>query len=371
MIRPRNLATALCLALLWGCAQVGGGVTAVADAAPDVVEPDLPDAAAVDAPAPEVETTDAPGPEVPQADLPALDTPTEPSLWHEPCPVDTTETRYLDVGEVQLHVACRGAGPTIVFLHGFPEFHYSWNKVMDELASEFRLVAPDQRGYNLSDKPEDVASYAIHNLVGDILTLLPMVSADPVIVVAHDWGGPVGWAVAHTPDAHLRGFIATNGPHPLRLAWLIENDPAQEAASGYVDFFKLEGSEAYFTEAVLAEQFAGVLTDEELPIYMEAWFQPDAIKSGLNWYRANDLGLANIEAIMADYAPTVTVPTTVMWGLDDTALLPPNAEGLDAYVEDLVVETFEGVDHWIEHRIPAEIARAVREMDVRAPWPAP
>jgi pimeloyl-ACP methyl ester carboxylesterase len=298
-------------------------------------------------------------------------TPSDPNVWHEACPVDEREQRFIDVGDVTLNVACRGAGPTVVFLHGFPEFHYSWHKVMDELASEYRLVAPDQRGYNTSDKPEAVEDYELPHLMEDIVKLLPLVSAEPVILVAHDWGGPVGWTVAHHPDGHLRAFLSTNGPHPLRFTWLIENDPAQAEASSYMDFFRLEGSESYFTEQVMAEQFGSFLSEEDLAISMEAWMQPDAIKSGLNWYRANTLTLDSVEAQMAALNPTVTVPTTVMWGLDDEAVLPQNAEGLEPWVDDLKVETFEGVDHWIEHRIPEEIARAIRELDARASLAAP
>lgn len=295
----------------------------------------------------------------------------DPNVWHEACPIEEREQRFIDVGDVTLNVACRGAGPTVVFLHGFPEFHYSWHKVMDELASEYRLVAPDQRGYNTSDKPEAVDAYELPHLMEDILNLLPLISEEPVILVAHDWGGPVGWAVAHHPDGHLRGFMSTNGPHPVRFTWLIENDPAQADASAYMDFFRLEGSEAYFTEEILTDQFGSFLSAEDLAISMEAWMQPNAIKSGLNWYRANVLTMESVEAQMATLNPTVTVPTTVLWGLEDEAVLPQNAEGLEPWVEDLKVETFEGVDHWIEHRIPEEIARAVRELDARASLPSP
>ena len=297
--------------------------------------------------------------------------PVDPNVWHEACPVDVREQRMIDVGEVTLNVACQGAGPTVVFLHGFPEFHYSWNKVMEALATEYRLIAPDQRGYNISQKPQALEDYEIPHLVGDIVNLLPLVSPDPVILVAHDWGGPVGWAVAHTPEAHIRAFVATNGPHPLRFSWLLAHDAAQQEASSYMDLFRLEGSEEYFTEEVLVDTFGGHLTEEELDEYKVAWAQPGAILGGLNWYRANDLQLETVEALMADLLPTVTVPTTVMWGLADTALIAANAQELDAWVEDLEVETFEGVDHWIEHRIPDEVARVVREIDARASPSAP
>jgi pimeloyl-ACP methyl ester carboxylesterase len=344
----------IALTLSWGCsedptptpdptADMGGGADVTAtDTADDVGE--------------EADTTpDA------AADVPPDAQPT----WHEDCPIDVREERRIDVGEVTLNVACRGAGPTVVFLHGFPEFHYSWNKVMDELVEDFRLIAPDQRGYNTSDKPEAVQAYALPHLTQDIVNLLPLVSPDPVILVAHDWGGPVGWLVAHTPDAHIRGFVATNGPHPQRFVELIAHDEAQREASSYMTFFRSPAAEAFFTPDALAEQF-DFLTPEELEEYERAWSQPGAITGGLNWYRANLLTIESVEEIMAPLSPTVSVPTVVMWGLDDDAVLASNAEGLEQYVIDLEVETFEGVDHWIEHRIPGEIARVIREVDERA-----
>jgi pimeloyl-ACP methyl ester carboxylesterase len=288
------------------------------------------------------------------------------NTWFESCSIDEREQRMIDVGDVSLNVACRGAGETtVVFLHGFPEFHYSWNTVMDELADEYRLIAPDQRGYNTSDKPESVAEYTLDKLTEDVMNLLPLVSETPVILVAHDWGGPVGWTVAHTPDAHIRGFLAANGPHPLRFADLIANDADQQAASSYMDLFRSEFAEATLTPEFWAIQF-NFLSDEELAIYTEAWSQPGAITGGLNWYRANDLAPGSVEDVMDGRLEEIPVPVSVFWGLDDTAVLPQNAEGLDVYAPDLEVETFEGVDHWIEHRIPEQVARGIRELEARS-----
>jgi pimeloyl-ACP methyl ester carboxylesterase len=285
--------------------------------------------------------------------------------WHEACPKDEREQRLIDVGEVSLNVACRGSGPTVVFLHGFPEFHYSWDKVMDELAGEYRLVAPDQRGYNISDKPPEVADYLLPKLADDILKLLPLVSAEPVILVAHDWGGPVGWLVAHHADAHIRGFMATNGPHPARLADLIANDPEQKQASSYMALFRSDTAEQFLTPDYIVKEFFGFLSPEDEVIYLEALSQPGAITGGLNWYRANDIDVDSVKALMAEVSPTVNVPVSVLWGLDDTAVLPKNADGLEPYAPDLEVETFAGVDHWIEHRIPGKIADAIRALDKR------
>jgi pimeloyl-ACP methyl ester carboxylesterase len=291
-------------------------------------------------------------------------------VWHAPCPTDSLEERLIDVGEVRLNVACRGAGPTIVFLHGFPEFHYAYYRVMEALAGEFRLVAPDQRGYNLSDKPEAVDAYALPELADDILRLLPLISPDPVILVAHDWGGPVGWLVAHTPGAHLRAFVSTNGPHPIRFTQLIANDDAQRMASEYMEFFRSPAAESFFTLDRLSTDFA-FLDPEAMARYRAAWAQPGAITGGLNWYRANSLDEAALDGIMAGRSPTVSVPTVVMWGLDDQYVLSSNAEGLEAFVPDLEVETFEGVDHWIAHRIPDEIARVLRALDAETSLASP
>jgi len=292
----------------------------------------------------------------------------DPNVWHDDCPIQEREQRMINVGEVTLNVACRGAGPTVVFLHGFPEFHYGWNKVMDELANDFRLVAPDQRGYNLSDKPEELDAYALPRLTQDILTLLPLVSKEPVILVAHDWGGPVGWLVAHNPDAFIRAFISTNGPHPIRFAEYYAEDEGQQQASSYMNAFKQPWAEALFTEDALLDQFgfADVLSEEEIEIYKEAWFQPGAITGGLNWYRANDLTTMTRESLMDGLLEKVQVPTSVLWGLADTALLEGNIEGLDAFVVDLEITTFEGVDHWIAHRIPEEVADGIRAIHLRA-----
>jgi len=273
----------------------------------------------------------------------------------------------IDVGAVSLNVTCRGSGPTIVFLHGFPEFSYSWDKVMDLLDTEYRLVAPDQRGYNLSDKPEAVEDYELPLLVDDIRALLPLVSPDPVLLVAHDWGGPVGWLVAHHGE-HVRGFMSTNGPHPQRFADLIATDPEQQAASAYMDFFRTPGFEDYLAAddyAELASWFDGLLSEEDLAIYKAAWAQEGALTGGLNWYRANDLQPDTSKDLLSGLGP-VTAPVSVLWGLDDTAVLPSNAEGLDDYALDLEVSTHPGVDHWIEHRIPEEIAAALRTLDARA-----
>ena len=295
---------------------------------------------------------------IPDGKLPDSSDP-EVAAFPADCSGSDSVSTMVEVNGLSLNVTCRGSGPTVLFLHGFPEFSYGWDKVMDELAGEYRLIAPDQRGYNLSDKPSAVSDYEIGYLVEDIALLIPLLDSDPVILVAHDWGGPVGWLVASGHPDLVRGFVGANAPHPTVFAQLLASDPAQQEASSYMDFFRTEGVEEILAGneyGGMVSMFDGAIPAADIPIYIEAWSQPGALTGGLNWYRANDIS-EWLEPV------TVEVPTRVLWGLDDSALLPQNLEGLADYVSDLEVSTFEGVDHWINHRIPSEIADQIRILD--------
>ena len=264
----------------------------------------------------------------------------------------------VDVGDINLHVACQGAGPTIFLLHGFPEFWYSWQKTMDILAQSYRVIAPDQRGYNLSDKPPNVSDYTLEHLSSDIGHLINRMSEEPIVMVGHDWGGPVAWTTAHENPDTVRLMVSTNGPHPDVMTHLLETDPEQQQASSYIDWFVLEGTEDLLIAndcAALDDFFGDLLSASDLERYHEAWLQDDAIKSGLHWYRAH---FGEMEGNLPTNV-TIDVPTLVLWGLDDTALLPQQVDGLEAYAPDVEVLTYEGISHWIEHEMPEEIAAQI------------
>jgi pimeloyl-ACP methyl ester carboxylesterase len=286
-------------------------------------------------------------------------TPEESDPWAEGCDVAAPEFRDIDVGAVTLNVACRGSGPTVVLLHGFPEFWFGWDKVMDELASEFRLIVPDQRGYNLSEKPAGVFDYELPLLVDDIAGLIDVVGG-PVTLVGHDWGGGVAWAAAGDLPDRVERLVIMNAPHMNVFGDLLANDEAQQDAFSYLDLFLTPGFEETMVSndfGFLAVSMGDVLSDEELVLYKEAWGQPGAIEGGLNWYRANfgEGGLPNVDRELR-----VEVPTLVMWGMDDTALLPSNMVGLDEYVSDLTLEEVEGATHWIAHEVPERVASSIR-----------
>jgi pimeloyl-ACP methyl ester carboxylesterase len=285
--------------------------------------------------------------------------------------VDTVEFRTVNVGAVSLNVACRGAGPTLVLLHGFPEFWMGWNAVMAELASKYRLIVPDQRGYNVSDKPEGVSSYTVPLLIGDIVGLIDAVSAEPVVVVGHDWGGVVAWGLASVFPEKVSKLVILNAPHPDIFARELAENPAQQQASFYVDLVIADTAEDLLSGsdyAFLVGALAGVLTEDEIVAYKEAWGQPGAITGMVNWYRAN---ITDGTPAMLDDPVMVNVPTLVLWGLADTALLAGNLVGLEDYVPDLTLHTFEGVTHWIAHEIPSVVSAGIDAFVKGEDWTPP
>ncbi len=324
------------------------------DAGQDAADPDedtLPDAQAQD-----TTPSDAEPEPTPDAD-PSIQT---VEAWTEPCPLDAPEFRLVALPDVTLHVACQGSGPTIVLLHGFPEFWFGWSKLADVLAARFRVIMPDQRGYNLSDKPEGLENYTVGPLTDDISALIDAVGGGQrVLLVGHDWGGPVAWITAHRFADKLTALVILNGPHPDIFAREYAENDAQRAASSYVRLILNEGIEASLAAnnyGFLAGAMGDVLSEEELALYIEAWSQPGALTAMLAWYRAN----FNEDGPAFSGDPvTVDLPTLVLWGLGDTALLPGNLDGLDAYVPDLTLRTYEGVGHFLAHEIPDDLAAEI------------
>ena len=285
-----------------------------------------------------------------------------PKDWSQGCSKTDVEFHSVNTGEVNLHVACKGEGPVIILLHGFPEFWYGWYGPMNVLAEHYTVVVPDQRGYNLSDKPPAIEDYVIPKLVEDIKGLMDVVAPDKLAALgAHDWGGPIGWLVAHLYGERIEKLIMVNGPHPNILSRERANNPEQQQASGYMDFFRSPNSEDVLAAndfEVLQGIFQDILTEEEMAIYKEAWGQPDALRSGLNWYRANT---GDNES--SDSLPDITVqmPTKILWGMKDSALLPGNLVGLEEYVPNLSIQEFPDATHWIIHEEPQAVSAAMLE----------
>jgi epoxide hydrolase 4 len=284
---------------------------------------------------------------------------------------------YVVVNGVRLHCAMSGDAnkPLILFLHGFPEFWYAWKNQLEAFGGEFFAVAPDLRGFNLSDKPPDVESYRAKHLIADIGALAQHFGKEKFILVAHDWGGAVAWTFAAAFPQRLSRLVIVNSPHPAIFQRDLTHNAAQQQASAYMNFFRLPKAESVLSENDFARLFvmnAGWggkpwMTDADKQAYTEAWSQPGALTGGLNYYRASPLhppmeGDAGAAAVKFDPAQvTIKVPTLVIWGMGDTALLPCNLDGLDAYVPDLRVVRVLEATHWVVHEQPEFVNQTIRD----------
>lgn len=274
--------------------------------------------------------------------------------------------RTVDLDDLRLHLVEAGSGRLVLFLHGFPEFWYGWRRQLGALAAECHAVAPDMRGYNLSDKPEGLEPYRMKHLVGDTVGLARALGHDRMVLVGHDWGGAVAWATAIAHPELIDRLVIVNAPHPGVFARLLKEHPPQIKASRYMTDFLDPATEARLL-ADNARELArwittfgiakGFMTEEDDRRYRAAWQIPGALTAMLAYYRNRGLAAGpprDPEALR------VRVPTQVLWGMKDRALTPANLDGLDEYVPDLSIERIEGASHWAVHERPERIEAAVR-----------
>ena len=286
---------------------------------------------------------------------------------------------FADVNGVRLHYARAGQGKLILFVHGFPEFWYAWKDQLPEFGRDHLAVAPDMRGYNLSSKPTDVTDYAVPHLVDDLRALARSLGHEKFILVAHDWGGGVAWSLGiHHPEC-LEKLVIINAPHPALFERELNRNPAQQAASQYMLLFRSPKAEAtlsannyaFLVDAVLTRGLKkGHFTEDDRQTYLTAWSQPGALTGSLNWYRAAGIGPPTSSDKAHSFEPSagpskVSVPTLVIWGEKDQALVKENLDGLDQHVPDLTVRRIADGTHWVIHEQPALVAAHIREFIAR------
>jgi pimeloyl-ACP methyl ester carboxylesterase len=279
------------------------------------------------------------------------------------------ETAYIETNGIKLHVVMAGpeGGQPVFLLHGFPEFWYGWRQQIPALAEAgYRVVVPDQRGYNLSDKPKGVKAYSVDKLAKDILGLMDALGYEKVNLIGHDWGGLVAWAFAtwHPERLHKLGIL--NAPHPAVMFNLLRRgDPEQLRRSWYIFAIQVPWLPEYFLKrddwhnAVRALRGSGkvhTFTNEDILEYKKAWSQPGAMTAMLNWYRA------------ARYMPKllkgtrVKVPTLLIWGLQDSALSHRMARPSLDYCDDGKLVFFEDATHWVQHDDAEEVTNFLLEL---------
>jgi len=286
---------------------------------------------------------------------------------------------FTDVNGVRLHYARAGQGKLIMFVHGFPEFWYAWKDLLPEFGRDHLAVAPDMRGYNLSSKPAGVTDYAVPHLVDDLRALAKSLGHEKFALVAHDWGGGVAWSLGiHHPEC-LEKLVIINAPHPALFERELNRNPAQQAASQYMLLFRSPKAEAtlsannyaFLVDAVLTRGLKkGHFTENDRQAYLTAWSQPGALTGSLNWYRAAGIGPPTSADKAHSFEPSagpskVNVPTLVIWGEKDQALVKENLDGLDQHVPDLTVRRIADGTHWVIHEQPALVAAHIREFIAR------
>src|SRR5262249_52391809 len=290
--------------------------------------------------------------------------------------------RFVETNGIRLHCVVDGAGPLVLLLHGFPEYWYSWRHQIAALAPRFRVVAPDLRGYNESDKPAGGAAHSITGLVADVRGPTEALGEREAVIVGHDWGGAVAWTFAMEHPEATRRLVVMNCPHPALFAEHLRTSPRQLARSWYMFFFQIPG----LPELLLGLGHASLVArairrttvrqdalDEADLLYLrDAASQPDTLRSGINYYRAafrspearalwprwlrrfvyGDRPIEGLREQLEDW-PRITAPTLLVWGEQDVAL----GRELSLGMEPLIAGPFEVKyiplsGHWVQQEQP-------------------
>lgn len=270
-------------------------------------------------------------------------------------------------GDVCLQAVAAGPenGRPILLLHGFPEFWYGWRHQIDALAGAgFRVVVPNQRGYDTSSKPPAISDYALTHLVSDVLAIADQSGWEQFGLAGHDWGAAVAWNVALQSPQRVAHLMILNVPHPAVMLRHVKTSPAQMARSWYILFFQLPWlpekvlSADHFqvlASSLLRTSLRGTFSSEDLQHYRQAWAQPGALRAMINWYRA----AARHRPKITD--PLVRVPTKILWGVHDPFLRFRMAEESLRYCEKGELMPFDDCTHWIQHEAPERVNRLMVE----------
>jgi pimeloyl-ACP methyl ester carboxylesterase len=253
---------------------------------------------------------------------------------------------------VRIHYATLGTGPLVVMIHGFPDFWYTWRHQMAALSESYQVVAIDQRGYNLSDKPKGVESYAMPLLVADVAAVIRHLGRDKATIVGHDWGGMVAWQFAMTLPAMTERLIVLNLPHPRGLLRELKSNQEQIANSEYARTFQRgtpSDPAVFFGMPMTPDTLAGWVTDAAArKRYVEAFARSD-FDAMLNYYKANYPKGTGADAPTVPEMPKVKAPVLMFHGLDDRALHRNGLAGTWDWVEkDLTLVTVPGVGHFVQ-----------------------
>ena len=274
---------------------------------------------------------------------------------------------------LRFHFVEAGEGPTVLLLHGFPEFWSAWHRQLPSLADAgFHAIAPDLRGYNRSEKPPGVSNYRLDRLVEDVVALAKTVGEPPIHLVGHDWGGLLAWEVAGRRPEVVDRLAVLNAPHPRAYERELRSLD-QLLRSWYVAYFQvpfvpetvLGAGDAWLVGRLLESDPVrdDAFSWEDVRRYRAAASRPGALRAAVHYYRA--LGRATVRDWIgvgrgrppgAMQASDIDVPTLLLWGLQDDALSPRLTTGLDRWINDLAIERFPDASHWLQADAPDRVS---------------
>ncbi|MGL5795401.1 MAG: alpha/beta fold hydrolase [Waterburya sp.] len=281
--------------------------------------------------------------------------------------IKSLEHNFIYTNGVNLHYVSQGEGKLMLMLHGFPEFWYSWRHQISEFAQDYHVMALDMRGYNDSDKPQELEAYQISKLVQDIKGVVEGFGYQDCILVAHDWGGLIAWHFAYTYPEMVEKLIVLNIPHPAKFMAGIKT-PQQLLKSWYILWFQIPWMPEFLFQLnnyqAIADTFINMAVDKtafteaDLNAYRDAAAKPGALTAMLNYYRCNFLSLFNTEKPQWD---CLDIPTLTIWGENDTALGKELTYGTEAYVQDWQIKFIPNCSHWVQQEQPTLVNSYIRE----------
>ena len=276
--------------------------------------------------------------------------------------------KMIETNGIKLHIVQKGdsESPLVLLLHGFPEFWYGWRQQIDFLAGMgFRVVVPDQRGYNLSDKPKGIDAYRIDNLTLDIIGLIDALKYKKATIIGHDWGGMIAWQLAIKYPERLEKLIILNIPHPKVMKKTLLKSWRQKRKSWYIFFFQIPWfpefilsriNSALLRKVLIKSSRRGTFSETDLKQYQEAWSKKNALRSMINWYRAAFRTM--FEKSVKSY---IDIPTLLIWGMKDFALISDMAQpSIDLCRKGRLVFIKEA-SHWVQHEEPDRVNLLIKD----------
>jgi epoxide hydrolase 4 len=294
---------------------------------------------------------------------------------------EQVEHGYVENRGIKIHYATLGSGPLMVMLHGFPDFWYTWRLQMEALSKDYQCLAIDTRGYNLSDKPKGVDNYAMPLLVSDVAAVIRHFGQEKAIILGHDWGGAISWALAITRPELVERLIILNVAHPQALVREILNNPVQKRSSHYAWDFQEAGAhlrlKKIFTDNDLLKVYQNTsqsleeMSDAEVLSlwvkdpdtkgkYIEAFERSD-IEAMLNYYKANYPKKDSLAGLGTRQLPKIKAPVLIIFGLGDVAILPSTLNNTWDFLEkDLTLVTIPDSGHFVQQDAADLVTRTIK-----------